>query len=57
MIMNDEFKVLDKVAGKNTWSVNGHVFLFNEIFKNLKRGGTSSSKVRKLPLRNWRVLD
>lgn len=57
MIMNDEFKVLDKVTGKNTWSVNGHVFLFNEIFKNLKRVSTSSSNVRKLPLRNWRVLD
>ena len=55
--MNDDFKVLIKVAGKNTWSVNGHVFLFNEILKNLKRGSTSSSEVGKLPVSNWSVLD
>lgn len=34
--MNDGFKVLVRVAGKNTWSVSGHVFLLNEIFKILK---------------------
>lgn len=31
MIMNDGFKLLVRVAGKNTLSVNGHVFLLNEI--------------------------
>lgn len=31
MIRNGGSKVLVRVAGENTWSINGHVFPFNEI--------------------------
>ena len=36
MIRNGGFKVLVRVAGEGTWSINGHVFLFNEILKESK---------------------
>lgn len=35
-LLNDGFQVLVKLAGKNAWSVNGHVFVFNESFESLK---------------------
>lgn len=46
MIMNDGVRVLVKVAGENTSSVTGYVFLSNEIFKN-QSCRTSSSEVGK----------